>query len=51
MVVSVDVAQDLIRFGCLDEGKCGDKEAIATALVEFVKRATELDGTPVPRSA
>jgi hypothetical protein len=54
MVVSVAVAQNivakLIDVGLLEEAKFGDKEAIATALLEFVKRATELEGTPVPRS-
>ena len=49
VVVSFDVAPDvtgkLIRFGWLDPNKRGDKEAIATALVELAEKATELEVT------
>jgi len=54
VVVSVDVAQDIvaefIRFGWLDEAKGCDKEAIATALIELTRKATELEITPASRS-
>jgi hypothetical protein len=54
VVVSVDVAQDIvakfIRFGWLDEAKCGDKEAIATVLIELARRATELEATSASRA-
>jgi hypothetical protein len=54
VVVRADVAQDmvakLIRFGWLDEAKFGDKEAIATALIELARRAIELEVTSAPRS-
>ena len=54
VVVSVDVAQDIvaefIRFGWLDEAKRCNKEAIATALIELTRRATELEIMPASRS-
>src|SRR5438445_1224019 len=54
VVVSFDVAPDitaeLIRLGWLDATKRGDKEAIATALIELAGRATELEVTPASRS-
>ena len=54
MVVSVDVAQDtvakLVAFRWLDEAKCSDKKAIATALFELTRRAIELEVTSAPRS-
>jgi hypothetical protein len=54
VVVSFDVAPDvtgkLIRFGWLDPNKRDDKEAIARALIELARRATELEVTPASRS-
>src|SRR6266446_6953114 len=54
VVVSFDVAPDitaeLIRLGWLDATKRGDKEAIATALIELAGRATELEVTPASPS-
>ena len=53
-VVRLDVAPDitakLIGLGWLDATKRGDKEAIATALIELAGRATELEVTPASRS-
>ena len=53
-VVRLDVAPDitakLIRLGWLDATKRGDKDAIATALVELVEEAAELEITPASRS-
>ncbi len=53
-VVRLDVAPDittkLIRFGWLDASRRGDREAIATALIELARRATELEITPASRS-
>jgi hypothetical protein len=54
VVVSFDVAPDvtarLIRSGWLDATKRGDKEAIATALIELAEKATELEVTSASRS-
>jgi hypothetical protein len=54
VVVSFDVAPDvtarLIRSGWLDATKRGDKEAIATALIELAGKATELEVTPASHS-
>jgi hypothetical protein len=54
VVVSFDVAPDvtgkLVHLGWLDPNKRGDKEAIATALIELAGRATELEVTPASRS-
>jgi hypothetical protein len=54
VVVSFDVAPDvtrkLVRLGWLDATKRGDKEAIATALIELAGKATELEVTPASRS-
>ena len=54
VVVSFDVAPDvtgkLVHLGWLDATKRGDKEAIATALIELAGRATELEVTPASRS-
>jgi hypothetical protein len=53
-VVRLDVAPDittkLIRLGWLDASRRGDREAIATALIELARRATELEITPPSRS-
>lgn len=53
-VVRLDVAPDittkLIRFGWLDASRRGDREAIATALIELARRATELEITPPSRA-
>jgi hypothetical protein len=53
-VVRLDVAPDitakLIRFGWLDRSRRGDREAITTALIELMRRATELEITPPSRS-
>ena len=53
-VVRLDVAPDitakLIGLGWLDATKRGDKEAIATALIEVTGKATELEMTPASRS-
>lgn len=50
LVVSFDVEPDvtgkLIRFGWLDAAKRGDKEAIATAFLDLVEKAAELEITP-----
>ena len=40
----------MIRFGWLDAAKRGDKEAIATALIELAEKATELEVTKASRS-
>ena len=54
VVVSFDVAPDvtgkLVRLGWLDATKRGDKEAIATALIELAGKATKLEVTPASRS-
>ena len=54
VVVSFDVAPDvtgkLVHLGWLDATKRGDKEAIATALIELAGRATELEVTPASPS-
>jgi len=53
-VVRLDVAPDitakLIGLGWLDATKRGDKEAIATALIELAEKSTELEVTPASRS-
>jgi len=53
-VVRLDVAPDitakLIGLGWLDANKRGDKEAIATALIELAEKSTELEVTPASRS-
>jgi hypothetical protein len=53
-VVRLDVARDitakLIGLGWLDATKRGDKEAIATALIEVAGKATELEIKPASRS-
>jgi hypothetical protein len=50
VVVSFDVAPDvtakLIRSGWLDANKCGDKEAIARALIELAEKAAALEIPP-----
>ena len=54
VVVSFDVTRDvtgkLVRLGWLDATKRGDKDAIATALIELAGKATELEVTPASRS-
>ena len=54
MVVSFDDAPDvtgkLVHLGWLDATRRGDKEAIATAFIELVEKATELEMTPASRS-
>ena len=45
-----DTVAKLIRFGWLDQAKCGDKKAIAAALTGLARRAIELEATSVPPS-
>jgi hypothetical protein len=48
--VAPDVTGKLIRFGWLDATKRGDKEAVATALIELAEKATELEVSSASRS-
>jgi len=54
VVVHLDVAPDvagrLVSLGWLDASRRGDREAIATALIELAEKATELEITPASRS-
>ena len=48
--VAPDITAKLIGLGWLDATKRGDKEAIATALIELAEKSTELEVTPASRS-